>query len=153
MVSRESRRVARLQPHPVDLAARPGDLALSLDAHFVDRFRQAYIGLQAHVVQRGRQHPPLHRQHPSRFGHRLFEAAGDLRHGRDEQVAEGMPVQPLVPIREAVLEQLAEHGFVVGERRQAVADVAGRQHAQLARSLPEEPPSSATVTMAVMLRE
>jgi hypothetical protein len=47
-----------------------------------------------------------------------------------------VPFEAVIAIREAVLEELAEHGLVVREGCQAVADVAGGQDAQVAAQAP-----------------
>ena len=67
------------------------------------------------------------------------------------EVAERVAGEPLA-VREPVLEERGASRVVrVGQRDEAVADVARRQHAELARGAgPEEPPSSAIVTTAVV---
>ncbi len=60
------------------------------------------------------------------------------------------PLQPLA-LGEAVAEEFGDERFVVGQRDEAVADVAGRQNAEFFLEPADEPPSSLTVTMAVRL--
>ena len=101
-----------------------------------------------------------HREDPVHPPDALLEVAVlDRRHGRDEQVAHRVPAEPparptgpVAVAREPVLEQLAHERLGVGERGDAVADVADGRDAELARAArPDEPPSSATVTIAVRL--
>src|SRR6185295_6686825 len=61
---------------------------------------------------------------------RLVEAPGHLREGGEEQVAEGVAGQGAVG--EAVLEEPPHQRLVVGQGHEAVADVTGRQDAELA---------------------
>ena len=78
------------------------------------------------------------------------------RQRRDEQVAERVAAETRprarALVREPVLEQAGHGRLGVREGRDAVADVAHRRRCpSSSRSLPDEPPSSATVTTAVML--
>ena len=61
---------------------------------------------------------------------------GDVGQSRQEQVAKAVTLQPA--FAEAVLEKLGDQVFVIRQRRDVVAQIAGRQHtqfpAQLART-------------------
>jgi hypothetical protein len=95
--------------------------------------RQHHIRHQAHIVQRGRQHPPMHSQHPPRFSHRFFKAAGDLCQGADEQVAKGMAVQFCLAVPgKRYWNKLPSRASSSDKGRQAVANIARRQDAQVA---------------------
>jgi len=77
----------------------------------------------------------------------VIEAAGDVGQRRQQQIAEGVSGQRFSR-REAVGEQLRKQLLLLRERDDAVADVSGRQDAQLPSQLTELPPSSVTVTIA-----
>ena len=95
-------------------------------------------------------------QDPVHLADALLEVAVlDRGHRGDQQVPEGVTGQATGrrprPLGESVLEQLAHQRLGVGQGDDAVADVADRRDAELVRSTPDEPPSSATVTIAVRL--
>ena len=73
-------------------------------------------------------------------------SAGSRRRGRPRLVA-GAVRRP----GKRYCSSSAHERLGVGEGDDAVADVADRRDAELSRSLPDEPPSSATVTIAVRL--
>ncbi len=56
----------------------------------------------------------------------LGEVSGDAGEGGEEEVAEAVTFE--VALGEAVLEELGEEGFVLGEGDEAVAEVAGGKH-------------------------
>ena len=89
-----------------------------------DRAAVVALGPEPHLLEGGRQHPPADLQHPRALAHREVEAPRDLGEGGEEQVAERVAGE--IAVREPVLEQAAEEGLVVGQRDEAVADVAGR---------------------------
>jgi hypothetical protein len=91
------------------------------------------------LLQRRGQHAAADLQDPAALLDRQVEAPRDLREGGEEEVAEGVSRQ--VAVGEAVLEEAAEERLVVGEGDEAIADVAGRQHPQLAA----QPPGRAAV--------
>ena len=124
-------------------AAEPHDRALGLaDAGFAfDPLAVFEFGPEAHIGIGGGHHLALHRQHPAAGRDRRFQAAGDRRKGREEQVAEAVALQAAAGL-EAVLEQAGEQRFFGGEGRQAVADVAGGLHPQLA---PQHPTAAAVI--------
>src|SRR5207253_2127144 len=60
----------------------------------------------------------------------LVEAAGDVGHRGEEDVAEGVTLERRLG-GEAIVEEAREQLFLVGEGDDAVADVAGRRHPEL----------------------
>ena len=104
--------------------AEPADVDLGAHDRAVDE-----LGAQVGVGERGGQHAPLDGQHAADLAHRLLEAARDLGERGDEQVAEAHALERAV--LEAVLEEAVEEALGVAERDQAVADVAGRQDAEV----------------------
>ena len=76
------------------------------------------------------QHAPFDVEHAARHLDRLVEVAGDAGHRGQKQIPERVPGQAFA-FGEAVAEKVGDERFVVGERDQAVADVAGRQNAEL----------------------
>jgi len=93
----------------------------------------------------------LHGQHAAAFGQRAFKTARHGCHRGDEQIAKAMAVQTL-PHVEAILEELCRQRLAIGQRGNATAKVARRQHAQLAPQSPRRPAVvGQPVTMAVML--
>ena len=60
---------------------------------------------------------------------RLVKRAGNAVHGRKKQIAEALPGQRAVG--KAVVEQLLHGGLGIGQRHDAVADIARRQHSQI----------------------
>ena len=100
-----------------------GGLALQAPARLEGR-RQ----VERHA--RGRQDLAAHRQDAVRLAHRLLEVAGDRGHGGDEQVPEGVVVEPGAG-REAVLHELGHERLGVGQGGDAVADVPGRRDPEL----------------------
>ena len=88
---------------------------------------------EAHIVQRRGQDPPAYREDARRFRDRGLHAAGDLGHGGNEQVAERVAGHAHAgAVVEAVLEELRDQGLGIGERGDAVADVAGGDDVQVA---------------------
>ena len=65
-----------------------------------------------------------------RLFYRFGEVAGDGSQGGEEQVPEAVSVQ-IGPGLETVLEKAREQGFVLRQRGDAVANVAGREHVEL----------------------
>ena len=59
------------------------------------------------------------------------EISGDMREGREEQVAEIVTAETASGV-EAVLKESCQQRFVLGKGDQAIADIAGREHAVLA---------------------
>ena len=106
------------------------DLRLAFDAATVFQFSP-----EAHIGIGGRHHGALHSEHTAAGGDRRFEAARDRREGREKQVAEAVTFQAGAGA-EAVLEQACEQRLLGGQGRQAIADVAGGQHAELAAQHP-----------------
>ena len=72
---------------------------------------------------------PLDREHFAGFAQGLLEVAGDVGHRHDEEVAEGVAVERT--FLEAVVEELLHQRLGVGQRDQALAEVAGREDAVL----------------------
>jgi len=88
-------------------------------------------------------------QHLGRDLHRLRKVPGYVAERREEEVPETVSLQSPAG-GEAVLEEAAQQGLVPGKRHHAVANVPGRQYVEFTAQAPELPPSSVTVTMAVM---
>ena len=63
--------------------------------------------------------------------HGVRKIAHDLRQRHQEQVAEAVALEPAAGL-ETVLEQAREQRGILAQRHHAVADVAGRQHVELA---------------------
>ena len=58
-----------------------------------------------------------------------IEVSGDAAHRRQEKIAERVSAQPF-PFGESIAEKIGNHCLVVGERDEAVANVARRQNAE-----------------------
>ena len=113
------------------------------------------LGMQRDRLARDRHDAAAHGENAVRLAHALLEVAGDVRQRGDEQVAKGVAGEVPVVIRcpwEIGMEQAASWR---ARRRRARRCTCGcRPWAAMpisVRSLPDEPPSSATVTTAVML--
>ena len=80
---------------------------------------------------------PTHGEDAVGLAHALLEVPGDIHHGRDEQVPEGVAGQPGLSGggREAVLHEAVHGWFGVSQGRDAVADVADRRHSELLAQL------------------
>jgi len=88
-----------------------------------------HIGHQADQVEGRGQHPPAHGQDPAGLQQPLLERPRDPGHRRQVEVAKGVPIQPGAAGK-TVLEELGDDGLGLRERRQVVAEVAGREQAQ-----------------------
>ena len=87
-------------------------------------------GAQPHVLQRRRVDVAADGQDLGGREHGVVEAAGDVGHGREQQVAERVAGQRFAR-RETIVEDLRQQVFFLRQRHDAVADVAWRQHAEL----------------------
>ncbi len=123
---REGGRRGRVELDAGQLLARHAHRALA----FVDGAGDA-ASAEPHVDERRRVDLAPHRQDRLGGHDRLVKIAGDAGQGGQEEVAEGMADQAAA-VREAVLEEARQQVLVVGQRDDAVADVARRQHAELA---------------------
>ena len=96
-------------------------------------------GVQDDRRRRGRDDLAAHRQDPVHPPDALLEVALlDGRHRRDQEVADrvaGQARSAPVLAREPVLEELAHQRLGVGQRDEAVADVADRRHTELVAQL------------------
>ena len=122
------------------------------DAAVIDLFRVEDFALAERaraVVEFGLQIDVLvgHRQDSSRNGenvphplHSLVKGTGNAVHSRKEEVSEALTGQGA--FRKAVIEQLLHGWLRVGQRHNAVADIAGRQHPEI---LPEHSGAAAVV--------
>ena len=119
---------------PIDLAVYLGYLTLADNFDFIFFIWQLDLRDQFDIVQCGRHDFAAHRQHAAGLGNSFLEAAGNVRQRADEQVAQGMAVNAR-PFAEPVLKDMRDHFLVVGQCRQAVADVSGRQNAQISAQL------------------
>ena len=124
--------VVRAEPDALD-AGGAHDRRLALDLLPVLQPR-----VQCQRRGRNRHDLTAHGENPVDPSDTLLEIAVlERRHGRDQQVAHGVPGEPLtVParslVREPVLEHAVHHRLGVGERRDAVADVADGRDPELA---------------------
>ena len=114
--------VRRLEEHAVDLLDTVGHLRLA-DPDLAARGRAEHD-----VAERGRDDLAAHREDPTGLSDGVLEVAGDLRHGGDEEVAEGVTGERSLTA-EPVLEQLGHQRLGLGERGEALADVSRRQDA------------------------
>ena len=133
---RVGRRLLRLQTQLLNLLLGRSDLRLAANHLALAGQRR-----QADVLQRRGQNPPAHRQDAARLADRLLHPPRNARHRHDEQIAERVPLKPLArTLREAVLEQPRHQRLRVGQRRNAVAQIARRNHPQIAPQPPRRPP-------------
>lgn len=105
---RVSAGIVGLQEYPLDLFTRLGNGRFT--AHTLPAGRVlvvAQVGAQRDVFQGRRQDLPPHRQDAARLGQALLETAGHVGHGRNEEIAERMPMQPHA-FTKPVLEQPRE---------------------------------------------
>ena len=104
---------------------------------------------EADVLGRRRKHASSDAEDLAAPLDRLREVLLEPAERREDEVAEAVAAH-LVATVEAIVEERGQRGVAIGEREQAVSDVAWRQHADRpAGAVPSCPPSSATVTMAV----
>ena len=87
------------------------------------------LGTEPHHAERRRQHAPDDIKHAARLFNGAIEVAGHAAHCRQEEIPEGVPAQAFT-FGESEAEEIGNQCFVVGERDQTVADVAGRQNAE-----------------------
>ena len=118
--------VGGLEEDLLDARAALGDVGLAAD-HLV----VLGAGVQGDVGQGRGQDQAAHGEDAAGLAHGLFEVAGDAGHRDDEQVAEAVTFQAGAFV-EAVLEQARHQRLGLGQRGDAVAHVARRQHAELA---------------------
>ena len=94
------------------------------------------LGAEGDVLQGGGQDAAPHVEHPGGLLEGPLEGAGDLGHGGDVQVAEGVPGQvvalPVGGLGEAVLEQGRDQRIAVRQGGDALPEVARGEHAQVA---------------------
>src|SRR5438132_11198376 len=76
-------------------------------------------------MERGWYDRALHRQHLARLTQRVLEVSGDVGHGHDEEVPEGMAVER--SLLEAVVEELLHQGLGIRQSDEALTKIAGRQ--------------------------
>ena len=124
----QGRRTFRQQAHPPDAAVLPflavEDFRLAQDLGAIFK-----LCLQLDVGGGHREHPAGDGQDLAHAADRLIEAAaGNTVEGRQEQVAEALPLEGA--LGEAVVEQLSHQGLHVGQGFQAVSHVPRRQHPQ-----------------------
>src|SRR5581483_8983981 len=98
-------------------------LRLALDVAAVDRSDER------DVLQRRWKDRALDREHLARLAQRVLEVSGDVGHGHDEEVPEGVAVERA--LLEAVIEELLHQRLGVGEGDEALPEVAWRQDAVL----------------------
>ena len=136
------------------LRGRPAESARSRPVIFdspLTRRPSSMLGAERHVLQRGGQDLAAHRQHAARLAHRLLEVAGDAAHRHDEQVAEAVALQAGALRRSGTGTAASISGSASASATMQLRKSPGGSMPSSRRSRPELPPSSATVTMAVML--
>src|SRR3989338_5260164 len=79
--------------------------------------------------------PSADREHFAGGSHGLLEIPRDLCHRRNEEVPEAVALQGRV-LGETVLKEPLHERFGIGQRHQAVADIAGRDHVELLAQAP-----------------
>jgi len=102
------------------------DRRLAVDDRAIGQAR-----VQRQVGQRRGQDLALYAQDAACFTDGRLEVAGNAAHGRDVEVAERVPFQ-VRPLGETILQQLLHQRAGLGQRRDAVTEVARRQDRQLA---------------------
>ena len=85
---------------------------------------------QRHQLARRRQHRAAGADHPRRDLHRVREVVGHVGERGQHQVADRVSVQAVAGA-EPVLEDVGDQRVIVRQRREAVADVARRNHVEL----------------------
>jgi hypothetical protein len=92
-------------------------------------------------VKRAGQHFPPDGQDAAGFQNRALKGTGHFGHRGDEEVAETMAIQARIGAdgRKAVVKELGDQPLIVRQRRDAVAEVAGRKHAQGPTQAPGTP--------------
>src|SRR5438132_13389437 len=76
-------------------------------------------------MERGWYDRSLHREYLARLTQRVLEVSGDVGHGHDEQVPEGMAVER--SLLEAVVEELLHQRLGICQGDETLTKVAGRQ--------------------------
>jgi hypothetical protein len=85
-------------------------------------------GNEVNVRKRGRKDAAANGEDFGGNTNSFGEITGDVGESGEEEIAEIVAAEATAEV-ETVLEKLGEQGFVFGEGDQAVADVAGREHA------------------------
>ena len=120
-------RIGRLEVHALERLGAHREPRLTRE-----RLAGAVDSVELDVGERGRVDVPACRQVLLGVLDRLGKRPGQIGERRKHQIAERVAGKPLA-VREAVLEEARlQAGLVLGHRHEAVADVAGRQHAELA---------------------
>ena len=88
--------------------------------------------LQHHVGRGGGINAPEHRQHLGRKSYGLGEIAGQMRHGGQKQIAEAVSLQSAAARRNGIETACDSRASSSDERHHAVADIARRQHVEIA---------------------
>ena len=115
----------RVEPHPLALGAVGGERRLAPHLVPVGEPRDELDHLDG-----ARDDTPADGEHAGRLRDRAVEAAEQVRHPGEEQVAEAVPGE--LAGREPVLEELADQRLVLGQRGQAAPQVARSRHVEVA---------------------
>jgi hypothetical protein len=124
------------KPDARNAAAGAGNSALSLNEPAVLHHR-----FQPDIRHRRGENAPANRQHFARELDRFLKVARDRGERRQKEVSEAVPLQA-ASAGETELKQAGEKTGVLGERHHAVADIARRQHLEIA---PQPPRASAVI--------
>ena len=125
---RQRRDVPRQQAHRLDIQIlvffRGCDGRFSHHAAAIGK-----QGLQRHILRTDGKHLPRYGKDPVHIADGLFKGAADVVERQKKQISEALSLQTAGI--EPVVEQLAHGGAGIGQGKNAVADIAGGQHAKL----------------------
>jgi hypothetical protein len=113
------------QPETDDRAAGTRDRGLAAEDSAVAELRD-----QRHHLRRGGEDDPVRAEQPRRNVDRLGEVVRDVGKCRDHEVADRVAVQSFARA-EAVLKDVGDFRVAAAQRREAVPDVARRDHLEL----------------------
>src|SRR3989338_2369247 len=90
---------------------------------------------QGYFFEGGRYHAAANREDLARFLDGLFKIAGDFKHRQNKKVAEVVSFE-LAGFLKTKLKKLAHHRLRIGQGNEAISDIAGRRHIELAPQTP-----------------
>ena len=117
--------VGGIEEELADAGAVLGDVVLAVDELVV-----VGAGGERHIDERGGEDGAAHVEDAAGLVDGRLEVPGNVGHGDDEEVAEGVALEPVAGA-EAVLEEARHEGFGLGEGGHALADVAGGDHTEV----------------------